>query len=1058
MKQLIQTLFLGFFVVNLTGCPGGGSDSDDAVPKPTGNLESSPQTANNGNTPPTDSGSISDPPAFLGSFNSQNVFVDGLIASSNKTILASGDSTTLTVVLADEDGTQAMSSAKYTFSSNCLSSGLSELNTNRVTNSTGTLQATYTSVGCEGSDAITATAVTATETFTASVSIETSNTAAPPPSTGGSTVAFAGSASDAGGFVPNLIKTSNRNVLFGGDQTTLTVIIADNSGNMVAEEARYVFSSPCISSGKSELDANFITNSSGNASLTYLARGCEGTDTVSVEATVAGQVFNASVDLPTRKRVFLGSFNPQNAFVDGKLASSTVGTIYNNTSTSLTYALTDVDGVLLSDNARIFFSSPCLLEGSAEVDQSVVTNSTGTATITYSSIDCVGADTVTATTEIDGLTLTASVDLTTDMKEVLFGSRSDAGVFDATGNAAFVDKLIARNALTSVFTGNSTTLSVQLEDIDGTPITSDALVTFSSTCISNGTSTLSDNNITNSTGTISVTYTANGCSGDDTVTASTTVNESLLTASVEIPTRKNALIGSYDDVGTFIPSVIASSNENTLVAGDSSELTLAIIDEDGEAITDTTDIFFSSTCLSNGLAELSEKVAPNAGGQAIVTYTARGCDATDTVTAVTSVAGTTLTATVDIATQQLPPGSIAFVAADKNQIGIEGTDSLDSQATVQFRVTSADGTPVPNQTVEFALNTTVGGLSLSPSIANTDSDGLVSTTVTSGTVNTPVRVTATVNGVDSAQSSQLVVSTGFPHQNSMSLSAKTLNIEGLNYDGIETILTLRVSDRYQNPVADGTAVKFEAEGGQVDASCLTTDGACSVTFTSSEPRPIDGRATVLAMVIGEESFEDVSPSNGRHDSTENFDDISEVFLDSDEDDSRDPNETFVDFNENGSFDAPNTQFDGLRVCTAGESVQQCQQNQLHIEDNGSLMVSDDIVIVMSGSNLSIVITTGAIDYGNPATPQNVQVTIEDVNGQVPPAGTTYDFSIDQGEISFGGDVGPQPSTNGPGPVVFNLIVSPDESNTGTGFFQVKATTPQGNISQNNVTVTQSALP
>jgi len=89
-----------------------------------------------------------------------------------------------------------------------------------------------------------------------------------------------------------------------------------------------------------------------------------------------------------------------------------------------------------------------------------------------------------------------------------------------------------------------------------------------------------------------------------------------------------------------------------------------------------------------------------------------------------------------------------------------------------------------------------------------------------------------------------------------------VNIEGWNLDGITAKVTVRLSDRYNNPVPDNTAVTLHTEGGQIGGSCLTATtllngaGVCSVTFVSQNPRPADGRITILATAIGEESFID----------------------------------------------------------------------------------------------------------------------------------------------------------------------------------------------------------
>ena len=151
-----------------------------------------------------------------------------------------------------------------------------------------------------------------------------------------------------------------------------------------------------------------------------------------------------------------------------------------------------------------------------------------------------------------------------------------------------------------------------------------------------------------------------------------------------------------------------------------------------------------------------------------------------------------------------------------------------------------NGNPVNNQEVDFALSTQTGGITLIPSRASTNNLGLVQTVVNSGTVSTTVRVEATVVDSEptiSSQSSVLVVSTGIPDQDSFSLSADVLNPEGWNRDGTEVQVTARLADAFNNPVPDGTAVSFTTEGGAIDPSCVTTNGGCTVTWRSQQPRP-----------------------------------------------------------------------------------------------------------------------------------------------------------------------------------------------------------------------------
>jgi hypothetical protein len=248
-------------------------------------------------------------------------------------------------------------------------------------------------------------------------------------------------------------------------------------------------------------------------------------------------------------------------------------------------------------------------------------------------------------------------------------------------------------------------------------------------------------------------------------------------------------------------------------------------------------------------------------------------------------------------------GSIQFVSATPQKIGLQGTGgvNLPETATVVFRVVDATGGSVAGQNVDFALDTSVGGITYTPMSATSGADGRVQTVVKSGTVSTTVRVSATLTGLGIAtQSSQLVITTGLPDNDSVSLAVTCPNIEGYDLDGTEVQVTARLADRYNNPVPDGTAVTFNSEGGNILGSCTTAStgtqsGLCSVTWTSSNPRPSNGRSTILATAIGEETFVDIN-SNGIFDGNDTWTDLAEAFRDDNESGSYNLGEFFMDFN------------------------------------------------------------------------------------------------------------------------------------------------------------------
>jgi hypothetical protein len=238
----------------------------------------------------------------------------------------------------------------------------------------------------------------------------------------------------------------------------------------------------------------------------------------------------------------------------------------------------------------------------------------------------------------------------------------------------------------------------------------------------------------------------------------------------------------------------------------------------------------------------------------------------------------------------------------------------------------------------------------------------------------------------STQSDQLTITTGIPDQDSASLSAEKLNVEAWNIDGVVDPLTIRLSDRFNNPVPDGTAVTFTAEGGQVASQCLTAAGACTANWTSQNPRPLNGRITILATAIGEESFTDVD-GNGRYGAPDSFQDIPEPFRDDDEDGTRQSAEPFFDFNTNGAYNAADGQFNGL-LCDTAMPAANCSATA------NTVAVNDSIVIVMS--------SCGDLDTSPfPVTvtaPITVTLPFRDTRLQPLPVGTTISFTATNGTI------------------------------------------------------------
>jgi hypothetical protein len=425
--------------------------------------------------------------------------------------------------------------------------------------------------------------------------------------------------------------------------------------------------------------------------------------------------------------------------------------------------------------------------------------------------------------------------------------------------------------------------------------------------------------------------------------------------------------------GTPFVEGLAEISLSQISAGGTSVVSVSVIDDQGNLFTEPVNVNFSSACVTQSLATMSSPIT-TANGIATSTYLAKGCTGDDPINVTANAGGISLSASTSINVFAADIGSIEFVSATPENIGITGAGivSGSESSTVIFKVKDTDGNPYNNRIVNFALNTDVGGLSLSQEQATTNAQGIVQTVVNSGTVPTTIRVIASTEALDGTmvftQSSILVVSTGLPDQDSFSLSRGLANPEAWKVDGVEVPVTVRMADAFNNPVPDGTAVNFTTEGGSVGSSCTTINGVCSVMWTSQNPRPagkiltssfcsvaddenkdvfcargpltnnknylgqkFGGRSTVLATAIGEESFPDKN-GNGRFDESEyvlfkglNVSDLpydlKEAFVDHNEDSLYNPKENsaelggelekFVDFNNNGTFDNQDSVYNGV---------------------------------------------------------------------------------------------------------------------------------------------------
>ncbi|OGS93962.1 MAG: hypothetical protein A3H31_03710 [Gallionellales bacterium RIFCSPLOWO2_02_FULL_57_47] len=557
--------------------------------------------------------------------------------------------------------------------------------------------------------------------------------------------------------------------------------------------------------------------------------------------------------------------------------------------------------------------------------------------------------------------------------------------------------------VTSITSGTPATVKATLKDASGAAVAG-AVVTFS-TDQALATITPAATALTDTAGVATVTLSPATVSaaGATAITATSQVGTTALTGTI-----------GYSVGGAVVTITNPVFGVNPLSAFGTTSVAVTV-SSGGISVTTPQTVTFSSPCASSGKAVLSASVV-TVNGNATGSYRDNGCAGTDTITAsVSGIASSSATLTITAPTA----GSIQYVTSAPANISLKGTGGIET-AQVTFKVLDTGGIPLSGKTVSFGLSTTVGGITLTPGgTATSDASGLVVTNVNAGTVSTPVRVTASTcttptspcTGTTlSTQSSQLTITTGIPDQFGFSLSAPTWNVEGWNVDGTTTVLTARLADHFKNPVPDNTAVVFTAEAGSVVGTCSTVDSACSVSYTSQGTRPSNGRVSVLAYAVGEETFTDLNGSgwadlspNEMVDPNGNPTDLPEAFVDYNEDGVFDPTrETFIDFNGLNGYDAADTKFSGV-LCDdtpdlSRSSAGTCSPTKtVHVRQSGVIVVSSSSANITINGGAAIAIPPCNLINGN--VPATFTTTVVDVNGNAMPAGTTVDFTTSNGTIT-----------------------------------------------------------
>lgn len=529
-------------------------------------------------------------------------------------------------------------------------------------------------------------------------------------------------------------------------------------------------------------------------------------------------------------------------------------------------------------------------------------------------------------------------------------------------------------ATMNIMPNHPATLQVTLKDAAGKAVPN-TVVSFLSTDAGAVFSPSSRTALTDSNGSAAVQLAAGSQAGAFTVTANATISGAGVSAS------KNYTVSF--PVLTMTDLVLTPS---PLASGGNASISLSVMNGSTPYSTPVA-VNFSSPCVSAGKAIIGSPVITQSG-RAVASYTDKGCSSTDTITATVSLPNATLSKSATLTVLPNSAGSIKFVGVDSANIALKGTGGpgRSESAIVKFQLFDRNGAPVIGQQVNFLFadstsTSTTGGLQLNPASATSAADGTVFTSVSNGTIPTSVRVVATVAGTNpplTSVSSQLVVSSGVPDQAHFSLSTSIGNCEGWSMDQLCSTVQVILGDHFGNPVPDGTAVNFSAEGGTIGASCQTTGGVCTVPLYSAQPRP-ESRITILAYALGEESFIDVN-GNNVFDAGDTFSDLKpNVHRDDDEGGGWNTGEPCVGINP-----PPGCNASGDGIYNGVLRVPQTPSAQ-------SLYVSGQLVQQFSTSAADISIAPAALTCSSNGT-FTAFVTVKDKNGVWMPANTNLSFT------------------------------------------------------------------
>lgn len=432
--------------------------------------------------------------------------------------------------------------------------------------------------------------------------------------------------------------------------------------------------------------------------------------------------------------------------------------------------------------------------------------------------------------------------------------------------------------------GGTTTLTVNLVSGTGTLITQDISVTFNSKCFAAQKALLSSTSVSTTNGEASTTYTANGCVGEDLITATVSNNNKVFTAQATINVEQDT-IGSV----RFSDATPQQINLKGTGGAETSVVRFQVFGSTGAPIGDIPVNFVLSTT-TGGLLLTNATGKTNSAGYASTTVQAGTAATSVRITATTSTGLSTQSNVLSVSTGIPDQNSMSLSLTDLAPISWE-YDGVESTANI--RLADAFNNLVPDGT---AINFTTSGGAIDPSC------------VTKGgvcTVKWRSQVPRPTSNIPFTVSSDLRIVCPNAPAECRSGRVKIL----ATAIGNESFIDKNGNGLYDGRIIDG--------------------------FTSSD-RSLEGEKKCAP---------NVPLSSAQIGETLSCDDLGEAYVDKNFNGARDLNEEIIDFNTNLSFNSGDGIYNGV-LCNA--DLAECNTDSVHVRDDILLVMASTSIYAPAG--------------------------------------------------------------------------------------------------------------